>query len=342
MMRNKKRPATKRTHRLWTGVMVAAMLCSALAHTAFSQTVSGSLDPGAGPTDGSSQVYTLEDIYNRLDTGAETQKQTTFTEPAAGPADGVGKTIDEIMAKAPVKNDTDGATPQDVMPGKTYWGLRSDGWGQKTGGCGAYVAPDVWKEFDCYNLAAIGKITGADPFTPSWELIGGYWQWGRKGPDPVDWYNTNTLNFAHGPTGPGSGEANSGSISNWDRLRAPDNAWADGSKTTNDPCPEGYRVPSIAQWQGVIGNNPVSSVGAWTINATNYSSAKFFGDNLMLPATGMRESSEALDYRGQSGNYWSNSEDGSFYASFLSFSQAYTWTQGWFRQAGLSVRCVAE
>ena len=57
--------------------------------------------------------------------------------------------------------------------------------------CGAFIAPGVWKEFDCYNLAAIGKTTNDDPFTPSWRLIGGYWQWGRKGPDPSQWYNTN-------------------------------------------------------------------------------------------------------------------------------------------------------
>jgi hypothetical protein len=69
--------------------------------------------------------------------------------------------------------------------------------------CGAYIAPDVWKEFDCYNLAAIGKVTGADPFTPSWELNGGYWQWGHKGPDTSQWYDTNTEHFAHGPTNPG-------------------------------------------------------------------------------------------------------------------------------------------
>lgn len=55
--------------------------------------------------------------------------------------------------------------------------------------CGAYVAPGVWKEFECYNLAAIGKTTGDDPFTPSWRLIGGYWQWGRKGPDSSQWYS---------------------------------------------------------------------------------------------------------------------------------------------------------
>jgi hypothetical protein len=81
--------------------------------------------------------------------------------------------------------------------------------------CGAYVAPGVWKEFDCYNLAAVGKTTNDDPFTPSWRLIGGYWQWGRKGPDPSQWHDTNTEHFAHGPTGPGETEANDSSISNW-------------------------------------------------------------------------------------------------------------------------------
>jgi hypothetical protein len=77
-----------------------------------------------------------------------------------------------------------------------------------SGQCRVYVAPDVWKEFDCYNLAAIGKNTNDDPFTPSWRLIKGYWQWGRKGPDPSQWYDTNTEHFAHGPTGPGDSEAN--------------------------------------------------------------------------------------------------------------------------------------
>jgi hypothetical protein len=78
--------------------------------------------------------------------------------------------------------------------------------------CGAYIAPGVWKEFDCYNLGAIGKDLGHHPFTPSWSLIGGYWQWGRKGPDSGFWHTANTSYFAHGPTGPGSAEANSGGI----------------------------------------------------------------------------------------------------------------------------------
>ena len=70
--------------------------------------------------------------------------------------------------------------------------------------CGAYIAPEVWQEFMCYNLGS--AYTGQDVarlFSPSWEINGGYWQWGRK-----------TM-AAPGPTGPGQQQANSGEIAGW-------------------------------------------------------------------------------------------------------------------------------
>ncbi len=208
--------------------------------------------------------------------------------------------------------------------------------------CGAYVAPDVWKEFDCYNLGAIGKTTGDDPFTPSWQLIGGYWQWGRKGPDSSLWYDTNTEHFAHGPTGPGAGEANSGSLSEWDQTYAPDESWSDTYKTVNDPCPEGFRVPTKSQWMGVVDNNTPSRTGIWEHNATNYSSARFFGNDLMLLAAGNRSYNGASRTRGYYGLYWSSSEYGSYSAWYLYFSSGTADTHSGDRGDGQSVRCVAE
>jgi uncharacterized protein (TIGR02145 family) len=209
--------------------------------------------------------------------------------------------------------------------------------------CGAYVAEGVWKEFDCYNLAAIGKVTGVDPFTPSWELNGGYWQWGQPDPDVDDWYNTNTPNFAHGPTGPELRDANEGEISGWDQIYyAPDDAWSDSTKTDNDPCPEGYRVPTLTQWEGVLDNNDQSTVGTWDLSPTNYSSARFFGSAMMLPAAGNRSSDGGtLRYRGISGYYWSSSKGGSDSAWGLVFGSSGFTAYG-YRQYGLSVRCVAE
>jgi uncharacterized protein (TIGR02145 family)/uncharacterized repeat protein (TIGR02543 family) len=209
--------------------------------------------------------------------------------------------------------------------------------------CGAFVAPGVWKEFDCYNLAAIGKTTGDNFFTPSWRLIGGYWQWGRKGPDPSQWYNTNTGNFAHGPTGPDSGDANSGNFSGWSPNDASKGAWSDSHKTANDPCPAGYRVPTQTQWDGVQNNNTQSTVGSWSSSTTNFSSVRFFGRDLMLPAAGNRSSrGGALGGRGSFGHYWSSSEGGSNYAWYLYFTSSNANMTNYYRRGGRSVRCVAE
>jgi uncharacterized protein (TIGR02145 family) len=215
--------------------------------------------------------------------------------------------------------------------------------------CGAYVAPGVWKEFDCYNLAAIGKTTNDDPFTPSWRLIGGYWQWGRKGPDPSEWYNTNTSHFAHGPTGPDAGEANEGEISGWSQTDAPDDSWSDTEKTAYDPCPDGFSVPTKSQWKGVIDNNYIqSTVGTWSSfpgDPVNYSAARFFGIALMLPAAGSRNyylSDGALGGRGIFGNYWSSSQGSSDHAWGLDFGNWDIVVQGNGRKRGRPVRCVAE
>jgi uncharacterized protein (TIGR02145 family) len=215
-----------------------------------------------------------------------------------------------------------------------------------TSSCGAYVAPGVWKKFDCYNLAAIGKTTNDDPFTPSWRLIGGYWQWGRKGPDPSQWHTTNTPHFAHGPTGPGSSEENGGSFIEWDSSDVPGGSWSDASKTTNDPCPAGFRVPTKAQWQGVLDNNDQNTVGTWSNSRTNYSSARFFGSDfsgLMLPAAGSRlYSSGGLVGRGTSGLYWSSSDRSSSLARLLYFGSSRANTGTLPRSYGLSVRCVSQ
>ena len=94
----------------------------------------GSLDSPAAPTDSASAMYTVEDIYNRLDAGTEGTKRTgPFTEPSSGPTAGTGHTLDEVMGKAPSLDNTDGAGVADVLAGKTFWGLTSGAWGTTTG-----------------------------------------------------------------------------------------------------------------------------------------------------------------------------------------------------------------
>jgi uncharacterized protein (TIGR02145 family) len=151
------------------------------------------------------------------------------------------------------------------------------------------------------------------------------------------------MHFAHGPTGSGESEANSGEISGWDSSNAPSGAWSDDTKTANDPCPVGFRVPTNAQWHGVLSNNTQSIVGTWSDSATNYSSGRFFGSDLMLPAAGRRyDSSGASGHRGYYGYYWSSSGNGSSDAWYLYFYSSSADTNDNLRRNGRSVRCVAE
>jgi len=86
--------------------------------------LAGTPDSPGAP--GVTNSFTLEDIYNRLNAGTA-GVQSTFTEPAAGPGTGTMHTLNEIMGKAPAADNTNGATTAQVLTGKTYWGLRTDG-----------------------------------------------------------------------------------------------------------------------------------------------------------------------------------------------------------------------
>ncbi|MBF0396994.1 MAG: DUF1566 domain-containing protein, partial [Desulfobacterales bacterium] len=93
----------------------------------------GNIDSPAPPTDPASAMYKLEDVYNRFDTGAAGSKRTgAFTEPSVAPSS-TGRTLDEIMNKAPYSDNTNGAIESDVRAGKTFWGLTTQKWGLQTG-----------------------------------------------------------------------------------------------------------------------------------------------------------------------------------------------------------------
>ena len=107
------------------GVVVGVLLSSAVFVWA------GNLDSPDVPANTLS--FNLEDIYNRLNSGAA-GAQAAFTEPGAAPG-ATGHTLDDVMAKAPARDDTNGALTGEVENGKTFWGLNVAGgeWGLQTG-----------------------------------------------------------------------------------------------------------------------------------------------------------------------------------------------------------------
>jgi hypothetical protein len=99
----------------------------------------GDLDPSVSygpPSDAASAMYTLEDIYNRLNAGTEgTKRSGGFADPTS-----VGSTmytLDQIMGVAPpfaaVASDTARADVDEVCNGLWYWGLHTSSWGMQTG-----------------------------------------------------------------------------------------------------------------------------------------------------------------------------------------------------------------
>ncbi|MYY27283.1 fibrobacter succinogenes major paralogous domain-containing protein [Elizabethkingia anophelis] len=206
--------------------------------------------------------------------------------------------------------------------------------------CGAYTGPNTdpsnYKEFMCQNL---GATSGVDPFSPEAGNHGAKYEWGYKPANP-------TVSDSRYYT-QANDQANSGAISGWNSTSLPNGSWSDTSKTANDPCPSGYRVPTSAQWQAVIDNNNVERVGSWSDNG-NYTTALYFRSpsnqrTLMLPAAGFRYSPDGgLGYRGVAGLYLSSSEATFSTASGLQFTSSGVAVDSLSRTAGISVRCIAE
>jgi len=150
------------------GIVVGVLLSSVAV------VLAGNLDSPAGPTESAAQMYTLEQIYDRLNDGTAATKQTTFQEPASAPGSTM-HTLDEIMAKAPAADNTDGAGLRDVQAGKTYWGLTSGNWGLQTGkGTGVPVTGQTgcWNSdgssIDCAGTGQdgeyqLGHLPAVDP-----------------------------------------------------------------------------------------------------------------------------------------------------------------------------------
>jgi hypothetical protein len=122
----------------------------------------GSLDAPAAPNAAGSAMYTLESLYNRLDTGAEGSKRgATFAEPAAAPGSTM-VTLDQIMAELPAVDATNGAAPGDVASGKTYWGLTAAGWGPRTGTSAGGASAAVPQTGQTPTVPRNPALTGSD------------------------------------------------------------------------------------------------------------------------------------------------------------------------------------
>lgn len=204
--------------------------------------------------------------------------------------------------------------------------------------------PKTWLTFMCHNLGADQSL---DPNTyvvgnadGSGGTLGYIYQWGRTS----DGHQLRNSAVSSGSTTPSANF-----LTGWSPSST---AWGDGTSNRNvpkgvdDPCPAGYKVPSILQWSSLFRGGTGSGLNAsaatantWTLIGNGFK----IGDNLYLPRAGSKDGAGALNNVGTRGSYWATSPNGSggHEMLFISNSTVHI-TSGANNVVGNPIRCVAE
>ena len=107
-------------------IFISLGICLSISMSAHA----GDINPPNAPD--ANSMFTIENVYQRLIDGTPGNMHTGFANPTAGPGSTM-HSINQIMEKLPAKDDANGANPEHVMAGKTYWGLTTGKWGKQTG-----------------------------------------------------------------------------------------------------------------------------------------------------------------------------------------------------------------
>jgi len=254
--------------------------------------------------------------------------------------------------------------------------------------CGASVKTvgGGWLTFMCYNLGAADTLQFLSPTQQAYyskpaDEYGGLYQWGRVADGhqlrTSQSYPTNGTALENGAVSgsdlDGNGQVASTSDAfrkfiktsdattfyDW-RISQVDTLWYNnGNKTVNDPCPDGWRVPTIDELQSIMNGSAsqVSFSGSYNSASGNrwqrvsasgpgclVTPSGSSSPTLFLPSAGYRSHNySAMGSTGSEGFYWSSSVSDKT-AYFFSFNSGtvYPVNNYYYRATGFSVRCVSE
>jgi uncharacterized protein (TIGR02145 family) len=161
------------------------------------------------------------------------------------------------------------------------------------------------------------------------EAYGDLYQWGRAADGHQKRKSPTTSTLGNSDT-PGHGNFILSNSSPYD-WRSPknDNLWQ-GVNSTNNPCPSGYRLPTIAELN--------AERQSWSSNNADGALAS----PLKLPVAGTRyEGNGMLNFVGSGGYNWSSTVDGN-HSWFLFFSSSKAGTNYYGRALGMPIRCLKD
>jgi uncharacterized protein (TIGR02145 family) len=194
---------------------------------------------------------------------------------------------------------------------------------------GTVLGPDG----KCWLDRNLGATQVATAFDDS-ASYGYYYQWGR----PTDGHQigtsvTTSVNSSNDIPGHANFITENSSPYDWRVPQSPNEAtlWAGVNGGSNNPCPSGWHVPTLAEWTMLAGYfSPQDSDGA-------------FNSTLKLPLSGYRPRLIAsLNNQGDQSFYWSSSPSGTD-ASYLYFHSGGVFTSTSYARAnGMSVRCIKD
>ena len=186
--------------------------------------------------------------------------------------------------------------------------------------------PETGKIWMDRNLGASQVATAPDDEA----AYGDLYQWGRFS-DGHQCRNSETTSTNANTAAPNQGNSWDGKFilepsSPYDWLSSQNNNLWQGVNGINNPCPQGYRIPSEAEWL------------SWGL--TNSSTA--LGSALKLPATGFRDYYDDWFFAvGSTGFYWSSTVSGTE-ARNLAFQSSTAGTNVEARASGFAVRCIKD
>ena len=168
----------------------------------------------------------------------------------------------------------------------------------------------------------------------------------------VKWATRNVSSpgtFAATPEAPGMfyqwnytvGWPATGNVTGWDSNIPAGTTWG----IANDPSPDGYRAPTLAEIQSLL--NIAFVTNEWTTE-NGVSGRKFIdrasGKSIFLPAAGYRSYYDgALYYAGDKGYYWSSTQHNSNSAHTFYFGSGNAlWYDYYERNVGFSIRPVTD